>query len=171
MRNKKLILLAHCLLNQNSTLLGWERAEGPFSEILNLFAEHHVSILQLPCPELAYLGLDRQPMTYEEYNTFDYKMHCIHILKPFSMQLKHYLKNDYEILGVLGIEQSPSCDIQKDHGVFMKVLRTTINAEKSGAFEKIPKLDLPEKLEEGRYEDYLNKLKSLICRKDTEDRV
>ncbi|MDK9710124.1 CD3072 family TudS-related putative desulfidase [Acidaminobacter sp.] len=162
MRNKKLILTAHCLLNQNSTLLGWERAPGPFTELLSLLAEHQVSILQLPCPELAYLGLERPPMTFEEYNTFEYKVHCIHMLKSFSLQLKHYLNNDYQIMGILGIEESPSCDIQKGRGVFMKALRITMNALKSGSFEAVPKLDLPETLNEGSYEVYLSKLRNLI---------
>lgn len=168
MRNKKLIIVAHCLLNQNSTLLGWERAPGPFTEILSLLAEHQVSILQLPCPELAYLGLERPPMTFEEYNTFEYKVHCIHMLKPFSMQLRHYLNHDYELLGILGIEESPSCDINKGHGVFMKALRITMNALKSGSFEAAEKLDLPEVLDAGNYEHYLSRLGKLICDNEAE---
>ncbi|SCZ76451.1 CD3072 family TudS-related putative desulfidase [Acidaminobacter hydrogenoformans] len=163
MRNKKLIILAHCLLNQNSTLLGWERAPGPFPELLSLLSEHQVSILQLPCPELAYLGLERPPMTFEEYNTFEYKVHCIHMLKPFSMQLRHYLNHDYEILGILGIEESPSCDINNSRGVFMKALRVTMNALKSGSFEAADKLDLPEVLDGENYERYLSSLRNLIA--------
>jgi len=101
-------------------------------------------------------------MTFEEYNTFEYKVHCIHMLKSFSLQLKHYLNNDYQIMGILGIEESPSCDIQKGRGVFMKALRITMNALKSGSFEAVPKLDLPETLNEGSYEVYLSKLRNLI---------
>lgn len=101
-------------------------------------------------------------MTFEEYNTFEYKVHCIHMLKPFSMQLRHYLNHNYEILGILGIEESPSCDINKGHGVFMKALRITMNALKSGSFEAAEKLDLPEVLDEESYERYLSSLRNLI---------
>lgn len=168
MRNKKLIIVAHCLLNQNSTLLGWERASGPFPELLSLLAEHQVSILQLPCPELAYLGLERPPMTFEEYSTFEYKVHCIHMLKPFSMQLRHYLNHGYEILGILGIEESPSCDINKGRGVFMNALRINMNALKSGSFESTEKLELPEVLDEESYECYLSSLRKMIFDNEAE---
>lgn len=108
-------------------------------------------------------------MTFEEYNTFEYKVHCIHMLKPFSMQLRHYLNHDYELLGILGIEESPSCDIQKGRGVFMKALRITMNALKSGIFEATPKLDLPEILDKGYYEAYLCELRNLISKNETEN--
>lgn len=162
MRNKKLVILAHCLLNQNSVLLNWERSSGPFAEILGLLSRHQVSILQLPCPELAYLGLERPPMSFEEYNTFNYKVHCMHMLKPFALQLKHYLENDYQILGILGIEGSPSCDSLKSRGVFMKALRITMNAQKAGSFEATPRLDLPEVLDDGNYERFLCELEKLL---------
>lgn len=163
MRNKKLVILAHCLLNQNAVLLGWERAPGPFAGIMSLLGEHQVSILQLPCPELAYLGLERPPMTYGEYNTSEYMVHCLQLLKPFALQMKHYLHHDYQLLGILGIEESPSCDSFKSRGVFMNALRVSVNALKSEVYEKTPKLDLPENLEEGGYDAYLKKLKELLA--------
>lgn len=162
MRNKKLVILAHCLLNQHATLLGWERAEGPFSDVLSLLAKQRIAVFQLPCPELGFLGLERPPKTFEEYDTPQYKEHCKALLKPVLAQLKHYIDHDYQLLGVLGIEASPSCDILNSRGVFMQELRNVVNAYQDGRFDKMPCLDLPENLEDGGFEGYLRRLESML---------
>ena len=59
-------------------------------------------------------------MTYEQYNTPEYRQCCREILKPVLSQAKEYLKNGYELSGLLGIKSSPSCDPTR--GVFMEEL-------------------------------------------------
>lgn len=78
-------------------------------------------LLQLPCPEFTFLGLDRPPMTYEEYNTVEYREHCREILQPVVKQMVDYRDAGYELVGALGIGTSPSCDPTR--GVFMEELR------------------------------------------------
>lgn len=77
-------------------------------------------IVQLPCPEFTYLGLNRPSMTYEQYNTPEYRKHCREILAPVLSQAKEYLKNEYEMAGLLGIQSSPSCDPTR--GIFIEEL-------------------------------------------------
>ena len=53
------MLAAHCLLNQNAISDGTADYPGTHEEVARLLLEEGVGILQLPCPELCCLGLDR----------------------------------------------------------------------------------------------------------------
>ncbi|WP_059172593.1 CD3072 family TudS-related putative desulfidase [Bacillus sp. FJAT-27445] len=117
-RSKRIILTSHCILNQNTVIDGEARALGAIPSAVHWIVERGYGILQLPCPEFTFLGLDRPPMTYEEYDTKEYRAHCRHILEPIISQVKEYLGNGYIIEGILGIQSSPSCD--QTRGVFME---------------------------------------------------
>ena len=58
-RSKRLVLVSHCLLNQNSISDGTADYAGTFTDIINKLVEKNVGIIQMPCPELLCLGLDR----------------------------------------------------------------------------------------------------------------
>lgn len=119
-RSKKILLVSHCILNQNTVIENEARAEGAILSATEWAMKEGFGILQLPCPEFTFLGLNRPPMTYEQYNTPQYRKHCREILEPVLKQAKEYLKNGYEITGLLGIKGSPSCDPSR--GVFMEEL-------------------------------------------------
>jgi predicted secreted protein len=59
-------------------------------------------------------------MTYEQYDTPEYRKHCREILAPVINQAKEYQHIGYELTGLLGIKGSPSCD--PGRGVFMEEL-------------------------------------------------
>ncbi len=127
-RNKKIAIVAHCTLNQNVVLCGWERAVGPFSTYIANYLSNGISMMQLPCPEVSFAPasnvsgqVDRAPLNYSDYNTPEYREHCVKILEPFFQQLKPLLKDGCQMVELLGIEESPSCDLRKGHGVFMEV--------------------------------------------------
>lgn len=58
-RSQKVAFLAHCLLNQNAISDGTAVRPAGFPEMVSYLLEHGVGIVQLPCPELLCLGLDR----------------------------------------------------------------------------------------------------------------
>lgn len=120
-RKKKILLVSHCIINQNTVIKGEARAKGAISSAMEWMEEEGVGILQLPCPEFTFLGLDRPSMTYEEYNNNEYRNHCQKILIPFMEQILEYKRCGYDIIGILGIQSSPSCDQIK--GVFMEELQ------------------------------------------------
>lgn len=120
-RNKKILLVSHCILNQNTVIEGEARAEGAISSAMEWIKEEGVGVLQLPCPEFTFLGLDRPSMTYEEYDNDQYRSHCQRILSPIMKQILEYRRCGYEISGILGIQSSPSCDLLR--GVFMEELK------------------------------------------------
>ncbi len=59
-RSRKLVITSHCLLNQNSISDGTADLPSQFSGIIQLLMAQKIGIIQLPCPELLCLGLDRQ---------------------------------------------------------------------------------------------------------------
>jgi predicted secreted protein len=119
-RSKKILLVSHCILNQNTVIPEEARAEGAILSAVEWAMKQGYGFLQLPCPEFTFLGLNRPSMTYEEYNTPEYRRHCREILKPVLFQAEDYVNNGYELVGQLGIQSSPSCDPTR--GVFMEEL-------------------------------------------------
>lgn len=59
-RSRKIVLVAHCVLNQNSKIDGCAHYPGPIKEVIELLISAGCGIVQLPCPELMHLGLDRR---------------------------------------------------------------------------------------------------------------
>lgn len=119
-RSKRILFVSHCILNQNTVIENGARAEGAILSATEWAMKEGFGILQLPCPEFTFLGLNRPSMTYEEYNTPEYRRHCREILTPVLNQAIEYQKNGFEITGLLGIQNSPSCDPTR--GVFMEEL-------------------------------------------------
>lgn len=120
-RSKKILLVSHCVLNQNTVITDEARAAGAIISAVEWAMKEGYGFLQLPCPEFTFLGLNRPSMTYEQYNTPEYRKHCQEILQPVLQQAKDYLKNGYEIVGLLGIQSSPSCDPTR--GIFIEELK------------------------------------------------
>jgi predicted secreted protein len=53
-------MLSHCLLNQNSISDGTADFLSQFNEIIEFLMTNYIGMIQLPCPELICLGLDRR---------------------------------------------------------------------------------------------------------------
>ena len=129
-RNKKILLVSHCILNQNTVIEGEARSLGAIPTALDWIHEEGLGVVQLPCPEFTFLGLERPPMTYEEYDNEAYRIHCKKILKPVIEQLVEYKRCGYDITGILGIQSSPSCDMTR--GVFMEELKKLLKEKQIG---------------------------------------
>jgi len=120
-RKKELVLVSHCVLNQNTVINGWERAQGGFNSIIKALIDQNIGIIQLPCPELMHLGCNRPPQTKEEYTTAAYITLCSRLAKDQLDTLLKYKNNDYTLLGLIGISKSPTCDTLGKKGVFMEI--------------------------------------------------
>jgi predicted secreted protein len=143
-RSKSVVFVAHCILNQNAVSDGTASTSGCIKEILELLSSSDVGVVQMPCPELHCLGLDRgnvdgssYPVTEE--NTRIRKMlgqsdstkTIKRLAQHVSLQVTEYLKHGFEIKGIVGINRSPSCGVDttsKDNqemdgkGVFVEAL-------------------------------------------------
>lgn len=128
-RSNKIILVSHCLLNQNAVVPPLARAKGGFP-IVKALIEEGLGILQLPCPEFKFLGPKRKPMTKEEYDTMEYRELCKSLFKPVLEDIKIYLKAGYELKGIIGIKESPTCSLSEERGIFMEEIFKALEVEK-----------------------------------------
>jgi len=157
-RSKKVVLVAHCILNQNSISDGTADFSGTFEEILNIIIESEVGVLQMPCPELLCLGLDRDDLHGAKREVTVENTRIRRALKEEStykeiellaeqviFQLEEYLKNDFIVKGIIGVNRSPSCGVETTSmnneevhgmGVFINRLEERLN-EKEIAIEMI----------------------------------
>lgn len=110
-RSKKIIVVSHCFLNANAKVTPLAGYPGVLREVMDKFIEQGTGILQLPCPESSYLGLDRWGMCYEQYDHPNFRQHCQQILVPSVDQMEAFLKAGYEILGIIGVDKSPNCGV------------------------------------------------------------
>jgi predicted secreted protein len=128
LRDKKLILLSHCILNQNSVVLPLARSKGGF-QISKLILDEGLGIIQLPCPEFKFLGPARKPMDKEEYDRPSYRTLCRDLFAPILEDIKKYLAKDYSLAGIIGINESPTCSITGKRGIFMEEIFTMLNEQ------------------------------------------
>lgn len=166
-RGKQIIFTAHCVLNQNSVIREWERAQGAFNDILRVLLDHNISIVQLPCPEFTFLGEARPPKTKEEYDIPEYREVCVQLAKKTIEQIKEYKTYDYKILGVLGIEGSPSCDTLGKKGIFMEELIQLMYKENIS----LCSFDIPKKYIEGQDEKTVEQFRIFIEKRTNNQQI
>lgn len=138
-REKKIILLSHCIINQNSVVLPLARAKGPFP-FVGTIIKNNIGIYQFPCPELKFGGLNRKPMPKEKYDTPKYRELCASLSNDIISDLVEYIKNDYKIIGIIGVKHSPTCSISEKRGIFMEELFKMLDTNNIS----IPYIEVPE---------------------------
>jgi len=112
-RNKKIVLLSHCILNSYSKVEFFYENEGIFKEVFQNLMKKNYGIIQLPCPENSYLGNNRWSMSREQYDNKTYREHCINLINPILNEVLDYINNGYEIKYVIGVKGSANCGITK----------------------------------------------------------
>ena len=146
-RSKKVILVLHCLLNQNARIDGCGYFPGAMGDAARAVVDSDVGILQMPCPELKCLGLDRSGRMRdgtdigirEALLEGEGEKACRALVQEVMDDVQEYLKHGFRIIGVVGNDGSPACGINSAHyvdgerpgpGAFMKMLREEL--EKAG---------------------------------------
>ena len=153
LRANKVIIVSHCILNQNSVVRPLARAKGAFEVITNMITDLGFGIIQLPCPETLFLGLERPPMSKAEYATPDYIALCNRLAIREVDYIKLLQEGKVYIAGMIGIDQSPTCSQFGEVGHFMTALNNF------SELDLIPRLDVPELYGENEEETqsfYLN---------------
>ena len=147
-RSKRLLLVAHCVLNQNAKLDRCAFYPGAIREAAQTVLDSGVGVIQMPCPEMLCFGLDRQtdlnaqPSVEAEDTRIAirlsepaYRRMMQEMVEQLLFQILEYRKHGFEVLGVLGINGSPSCAVeqtwvadapQEGSGVFIEILMATL---------------------------------------------
>lgn len=117
-RSKKVVFVSHCILNQNTKAVGKEKSAGAIKEVVEILTQSGIGIIQLPCPEVEFNGgLGRKSKTKSFYDTKEYRSYCRKVSKEILQQIESYLRAGYSVLGLIGVEFSPTCAVhQLDNG-------------------------------------------------------
>lgn len=150
-RSKRVVFVAHCILNQNSISDGTADYPGSHADIVRALLEAQVGIVQMPCPELLCLGLDRgnvlgadSPVVVEntrirkELQQPPAADRLTVLVDQVVLQITEYVKYGFKVIGIVGANRSPSCgvDTTSDHnkeiegmGVFFEQIRKALALE------------------------------------------
>ena len=163
-RSRRVVFLAHCLLNQNAKVSGIACFPGVFEPLVSILCREGAGIVQMPCPEVAHLGLAR-PLgtdTREQYDTPEYRETCRTIAAGVVEEIALYLQNGYFVTCILGVEGSPSCGaarvprldaagkrvLMPGKGIFMEALGMELErANLSAVMIGVPESTEPRELE------------------------
>ncbi len=131
-RIKKIVYVSNCLLNQNCRFPGIATREGNILEIIEPLLKKGIGIEQLPCLEcMGWGGVSRRSIfrflpTIKKYHDsklfpiikllvkiwyWNYKRLCKKAAKKVATEIKDYKNSDYEILGIIAMNDSPTCGV------------------------------------------------------------
>jgi predicted secreted protein len=127
-RTKKILIVSHCILNENTRYLGGAFCSGINPDILKELSIKNCGIVQLPCPEqiawggvlkkLIWLPVDTKGklinylirLIYPFFIWYTYFIYHRIALKTVRL-IEDYLKSDFEVIGIVGIDGSPTCGV------------------------------------------------------------
>ncbi len=97
---KEITVIAHCILNPCTRVKGL----GPLDYTPS------GQLIQLPCPEAIYLGLDRWAVTRNQLDVPEFRLFCRRLIEPYADLIEMLAKKGYSIR-IVGAAGSPSCGI------------------------------------------------------------
>jgi len=129
-RSRRVVFLSHCLLNENTRYLGGACRQGCLQEILQICIERGLGIVQMPCPEQYAWGgfLKRRLLLfYGSEGTLVYRLRNMllpallwytrtvykKLAKQVANQVSDYLSSGFAVVGIVGVDGSPSCGVQR----------------------------------------------------------
>jgi predicted secreted protein len=107
----KVAFVAHCLLNQNSRTAGGAYTPGVYSPFVEELRERDWQLVQMPCPELAFAGLNRFWAVREQYDTPVFRAHCARLATPIADAIRADLAAGARVV-ILGIDGSPTMGVE-----------------------------------------------------------
>ena len=125
-RSRRVVLVSHCLLNENTRYLGGATRPGAVAEIVDELIAAGYGIHQLPCPErLAWGGvLKRHSLRlYHSKGRPRYALRGVllhafvwwtrvvyrRLARQVARDVTDYQRSGIEVAGIVGIGASPSC--------------------------------------------------------------
>src|SRR6266704_3624602 len=112
--------VAHCMLNQNSKVGDGAHCAGIYSPVVDVLREKGWRIEQMPCPELAFAGLNRFWAVREQYDTAAFRRHCARIATAVADVI------------ALRVEQGTDAELVSGEGIFVEELRRELRGRGIG---------------------------------------
>jgi predicted secreted protein len=108
-RKRRVIFISHCWLNINTRFPEGSAFEGANVPLIKTLLDSGLGIIQMPCPEYECLGLEK--WDYGEVIKDDLRACFRKQAEVVLKQIKNYLALGFEIVGILGMNPSPSCGV------------------------------------------------------------
>jgi len=102
--------VAHCVLNQNSKVGDGAHCAGVFSPIVDVLRAKGWRIEQMPCPELAFAGLNRFWAVREQYDTAAFRRHCARLATAVADVIALRVDRGEDVV-LIGVDGSPSMGV------------------------------------------------------------
>ena len=102
--------VAHCLLNQNSKVGDGAHCAGVYSPVIDTLRDKGWRIEQMPCPELAFTGLNRFWAVREQLDTPAYRRHCARLAEAVAAAIAVRVTRGEDVV-LVGVEGSPSMGV------------------------------------------------------------
>jgi predicted secreted protein len=103
-------------MNANSKVEGLAVYEG-IHPLISRLAEIGIGVIQMPCAEMSACGMSRPGRTREQYDYLEFREHCARLAEETLAQVCEYQRCKYEIVGLVGVEGSPSCGVTEASSV------------------------------------------------------
>ena len=138
-RSRQIVFIPHCALNQNARLARCAERPAGVTELVTGLLERGIGIVQLPCPELMILGLDRGHIQIRSgMESIPVRQELRRMAREVVFQIRQYQANHVRVLGILGKNGSPSCGAEitslrgapvPGKGVFVEELVAELKAQ------------------------------------------
>jgi predicted secreted protein len=136
-RSGRVAFLIECLLNQNARDIGAAESPAMTRPVIKVLADKDVGMVQIPCPEIACLGFERNrapgQSLKQALEAAQPAACCRHLAAITARRIQTYLEQGYAVVAILGgNRQSPGCAVHTTDeqggrltdrsGVFMQAL-------------------------------------------------
>lgn len=132
-RGRRVVFLSHCLLNQNTRYLGGACRSCCVQEIVEQCLVEGIGMVQLPCPEehvwggvlkrhmLRLYGVPAPASAFWRAARLYTRLRYRVMARQAALQIADYLRSGFSVLGVVGVDGSPSCGVRTtvDGGAFV----------------------------------------------------
>lgn len=123
-RSKKVIFVAHCIINENVRFLGTAYRKSSIDEIIEQLLENEFGIIQMPCPEQVISGGSFKRQSLKMFGTegsYMYKLGkrlmplfngqirraCGKIAGGVVREIKVWQDSGFEVVGIIGFDGCP----------------------------------------------------------------
>ena len=115
-RNGLVVFVPHCALNQNSRVDGTAERRAAVHELIQGLLDRGIGIVQLPCPELLLIGLDRADSPIREILLeAQPQSRLCDMACEVANQIQQYRSCGIKVLGILGKNGSPTCGVEQTY--------------------------------------------------------
>jgi len=134
-RGRRVVLVPHCALNQNSRVAGAAVRPAAMENLIADLLRHNIGIIQMPCPELMLLGLDRAHLPIgAELEKTESQARLRRLALDLVDQITAYRRCGVAVLAILGKNGSPTCGVETTWrfgvvpgtGVFIEEMRALL---------------------------------------------